>query len=103
MTNSNSTYPQEWIAQDSIPMQSELAKQWTAYKAEESQKNYLFISFDGTQYTCREVINTVRGYFKAIETLNWIANCKPIIECGYPDILQRARETLEEIENDRQS
>lgn len=27
MTNSNSTYPKEWIAQDSIQMQSELAHQ----------------------------------------------------------------------------
>lgn len=27
MTSSNSTYPKEWIAQDSIPMQTELAQQ----------------------------------------------------------------------------
>ena len=27
MTNNNSTYPQEWVAQDSIPMQSELSRQ----------------------------------------------------------------------------
>ena len=99
MTNKcNSTYPQELIAQDSIQMQSELARKVTNVV---EQKDVLFISVDGTKYTCKELIHIVHSYYKAVDTLRFYAG----ITQGelYEDQMHRARETLEEIENDRQS
>jgi len=97
-----STIPNEWLQ----PLVAEKVAELRNVEDEteyEPQRNHFFISVDGTDYTCKELVHIVRSYYKARDTLLRIANCKPIIECGYPEILQRARETLEEIENDRQS
>ena len=92
------TNHQKWIAQDSIKMQSELARK-TAKVVE--QDNILFISVDGSKYTCKELVHIVRSYYKAVDTLRFYSG----ITQGelYEDQMHRARETLEEIENDRQS
>ena len=97
-----STIPNEWLQPLVAEKVAEL-RNVTDRTAYEPQKNHLFITVDGTKYTCKEIIHMVRSFYKAKEALEWIANCKPIIECGYPDILGLARKTLEEIENDKQS
>lgn len=64
----------------------------------------LTITIDGTKYTCKELVHIVRSYYKARDTLIYYAGI------SYDDLLRewennmhRARETLEEIEDDRQS
>ena len=68
------------------------------------QMNHFFIKVDGTKYTCKELVHIVRSYYKARDTIIYYAGI------AYDDLIRewennmhRARETLEEIENDRQS
>lgn len=82
-------------------MQPELARQSAEY---DPQKNRFFIKVDGSKYTCKELVHIVRSYYKARDTLIYYAGI------AYDDLVRewenhmhRARETLEEIENDRQS
>lgn len=62
-------------------------------------KGQLFVSVDGTEYTCNELVHIVRSYYKARDTIIYYAGI------AYDDLIRewennmhRARETLEEIE-----
>lgn len=130
MTNSKSTYPKEWIAQDSISMQSELAQQMNkACEIGTIGKYVVTMSLADL----KEIANgELRNYSeelehdnsalqykldKAIEALKFYAEQKHIITKNTDDVDEpnalwlegfvedgtAARKALEEIENDKQS
>lgn len=68
----------------------------------EPQRNHFFIQVDGTKYTCKELVHIIRSYGTARDTLIYYAGIThDDLLREWENNMQRARETLEEIENDR--
>ena len=130
MTNSNSTYPQEGIAQDSIHMQSELSRQMNKDCEIGTLGKYVVMMSladlkeiaNGELRTYSEELERDNSALqaklgKAVEALKFYAeqehyldHCRDYSEYDNADWIegnvengQKAREALEEIENDRQS
>lgn len=79
---------------------SESDDQSTEY---DPHQNHYFIIVDDTEYTCKELIHVVRGYYKAVKTLrlyanrsNWDADYTASFCCT--DGWEMAQDCLEEIE-----
>lgn len=76
---------------------------WGMDRREKEDGNFKWNSRPIKDALQKNIMDLITKLETAKEALRWITNCKPIIDCGYFEIMEKARITLEEIENDRQS